>query len=58
MECNYPIRLRGILTVNVPMLILSTVSTFNIYISFSEDKEDISKWVIDVLTTHLETRGL
>ncbi|CAG2206313.1 unnamed protein product [Mytilus edulis] len=32
-------------------------STFDIYISFREDKEDISKWVIGVLTTHLETRG-
>ncbi|CAC5373823.1 unnamed protein product [Mytilus coruscus] len=29
-------------------------STFDVYISFSEEKENISKWVIGVLTTYLE----
>ncbi|CAG2209434.1 unnamed protein product [Mytilus edulis] len=32
-------------------------STFDIYISFSEEKENISKWVIGDLTKHLETCG-
>ncbi|CAG2206316.1 unnamed protein product [Mytilus edulis] len=32
-------------------------STFDIYMSFSEDKEDIRQWMIGVLTTYLETIG-
>ncbi|VDI74995.1 Hypothetical predicted protein [Mytilus galloprovincialis] len=39
------------------LLLSNVVQPINFHLEDREDKEDISKWVIGVLTTHLETRG-